>query len=92
MNFEKEFDKLYTLARRAFVQNKINEFLIYHQKMSQVFTLKVQNILDAKDKPDKEININVSDEHFKEIKSFNENMIELRKMSKEADEDASGSS
>ena len=84
MSYEKDLANLFKNIKNAFDTAKIQDFLLAHQKLSQLYTKHIQEIIDEKNKITQEINFNVDDETMEEIKTFNDNMVKFNRGEKES--------
>src|SRR3989304_8071606 len=81
MNIEQEYNKTVAQMGVAWERNEINAFLTVHQRLVQLFTIKLQEEINKKEgKTVSEINFNVDENIMKEIKTFNENVSKLHPM------------
>ena len=76
-NWDGEFDKLVDQLRKAFVNNRVQDFLTIYQKLNSLFTTKLQAFIDRKDHFIEEYNFNVDPNVLKRIDDFNNNFNNL---------------
>jgi hypothetical protein len=79
MNFENEFEKLVETLRKNFIECKIYDFLNTHLRMSQLFTAKLQFVIDNKQNLTHEIRFDIPPDIIKKIDDFNNNINNLVK-------------
>jgi len=73
-NFDLEFDSLVDRLRKAFADVRIQDFLQTNIRINNLFTAKLQHIIDNKDKYTHEYNFNVDDKILNKIDLFNNNI------------------
>lgn len=81
MDYEKEFDGLFLNIKKGFRQGNINMFLINQQKLSALFTRRIQDMINMKADQPKEINFNVDDKTLATLEDFNKNFEKYKGLS-----------
>jgi len=76
IDWDSEFDKLAKNLRNSFTNTRIQEFLQWHLRLNQLFTSKLQFLIDKKDHTTLEYNINADPLMMEKMEAFNKNMSE----------------
>ncbi len=77
-NWNLEFDRIVEAMRKAWFENKIQDFLQWHLRLNQLFTHKLQSTIDNKDHITHEYKFNIPNEVLKKIDDFNNNFQSLQ--------------
>ena len=72
--WEREFDTVIERMRQSFLENKIQEFLMNHLRVNQLFTNKLQWVIDNKEGIIKEYKIDFNANAMKTLEDLNQNI------------------
>jgi len=73
-DWEEEYERLVREMTKYFNENRIQEFLITHLRISQLFTNKLQHIIDNTEHITYEYKLDANPELMKKLDEFNTNL------------------